>query len=132
MDGGEDFPQLCVPRQSLELCRTPEVHQEPGTVLEVRGKPEVSVASEGEEPEGSDDTEVESIFHTFYTFRDDETLVVYTKHFSRSVLILSGLYSNVISSGPLYLKSILWSLLTSRHSVRYGCHTLTDLFFECV
>ena len=77
VEGGVDFPELQVPQQDMPfLLET--------TVAEASHRePENEISSQEPEEPSSTESEVQSIFHTFYSFSDDNTVTVYTRHFSR-------------------------------------------------
>ena len=79
VEGGSDFPELQVPQQDLPRSEEMTVveedsHQEPEEEISSR-EPDEEILSQEEE--------VQSIYHTYYSFSDDDTVTIYTRHFSR-------------------------------------------------
>ena len=79
VEGGEDFPELQVPQQDMPFLLETTVAGEAS-----HREPDKQISSqEPEEEPSSTQSDVQSIFHTFYAFSDDSTVTVYTRHFSR-------------------------------------------------
>ena len=93
----EEFPRLVVPRQNIDVPAEQELKDYVTEVDAEAGRHEKQEECSPEVPQDTkavgeaeaacqsemdNDPEVQSIFHTFYTFRDDD-LIIYTKHFSR-------------------------------------------------
>ena len=70
VEGGVDFPELEVPQQDLPRFEEMTVEEE-------------ASYQEPEKETSSTESEVQSIFHTYYSISDDNTMTVYTRHFSR-------------------------------------------------
>ena len=79
VEGGVDFPELQVPQQDMPFLLETTVAGEAS-----HREPEKEISSqEPEEEPSSAESEVQSIFHTYYSISDDNTVTVYTRHFSR-------------------------------------------------
>ena len=70
VEGGVDFPELQVPQQDLPRFEEMTVEGE-------------ASYQESEKETSSTEWEVQSIFHTYYSISDDNTVTVYSRHFSR-------------------------------------------------